>query len=340
MPIDDPLLTIVIPTFKRPRELKRCLNSLVRQKDQRFNVIVSNNDVSTDLLKLKDDFLGLSITLVNPGSNIGSIPNFNYGVSRVSTRYVTMISDDDFLYPTYVSTFYSEFEMRPNMAFYGQRCVLFDQNGKFLAENFCLTPGVNGGGPACNLMLNEKLPNTWSAYAFDMKIFREMGGVPTDVGPYADGLFLYRFVYENVGVFSDSLGAVLVSHSQNVSSRLKKISGDATRWNVNSVAYAKSFNFFDLGRRFNFLHCHGNSRHQIEVMAGFLIKEKRWRKIYESPANIPLFRQNYPVSLLIYLMLIGCYPIIKFVKLRRQMRTKISSLDPSVINEARSIINE
>lgn len=340
MPIDDPLLTIVIPTFKRPRDLKRCLTSLVRQKDQRFNVIVSNNDVSTDLSKLKDDFLGLSLTIVNPGSNIGSIPNFNFGVSRVSTRYVTMVSDDDFLYPTYVSTFYSEFKMRPNMAFYGQRCVLFDQNGKFLAENFCLTPGVNGGGQACNLMLNEKLPNTWSAYAFDMKIFRKIGGVPTDVGPYADGLFLYRFVYENVGVFSDSLGAVLVSHSQNVSSRLRQISVEATKWSVNSVAYAKPFNFFDLGRRFKSLHCHGNSRHQIQVMAGFLIKEKLWRKIYESPTSIPLFHQNYAISLLIYLMLISFYPFIKFEKLRRKARKKVSSFDPSVINEVRSIINE
>ena len=332
-------ITIVIPTYKRPRALRRCLSALESQTHKSFKVIISNNDVDSDLSGLTNEFPHLNLAIISPPENIGSIPNFNFGIKHVTTRYFTLLSDDDFLLKDYVENFYEMYSRTPDLDLYAQRCLVIDQNGDFLTENYCVTRGVYTGARATNMMINEQLPNTWSAFAFRKNRASFDNLVPTDVGPFADGLYTYKKAYQGCGFYTDSVGAVLVTHSENVSSEMKDISANAGDWTKNSIKYGIDSNFFGLGIKYAKLHEHGNLRHQLITLAKHVVSAN---SLLEALNKKPIRTMpSYPFIRL--LCICGLYimkPVLIRVRRKLQQQRKISITCARKLNEVKKFIGD
>ena len=101
-------LSIVIPTYKRVDLLKKCVNSIIRQKgipdELDYEVSIVSNDPSFSYKDLDIDLDPDIFRIYINRENIGMCGNMNRCAVIAKGRYVAYIQDDDVLLPQYIMT--------------------------------------------------------------------------------------------------------------------------------------------------------------------------------------------------------------------------------------------
>lgn len=103
--INEPEITVFVPTYKRTDTLKQTLDSIIGQTDaQSFEILVINNssdgeDVEELIKSYRDDRISYYIN----EENIGLCGNWNRGIELAKGKYVAMIHDDDLLSPWFLT---------------------------------------------------------------------------------------------------------------------------------------------------------------------------------------------------------------------------------------------
>lgn len=104
--VDNPMLSIFIPTYKRANTLETTIKSVITQKtDYAFEIIIVNNDSeegyreTKELIeRINDDRIYYYVNC----ENIGLCGNWNRGIELARCDYISMIHDDDILSPYFV----------------------------------------------------------------------------------------------------------------------------------------------------------------------------------------------------------------------------------------------
>ena len=118
------LLTVVIPTYNRAKDLKECLSYVIPQvmahKDK-VHIYISDN-ASTDNTKevvkgIMADYPDI-ITYFCQKVNLTASPNFDDAVHRVNSEYVYMLSDDDFIVPECITFLLNCIKEYPDVAYF------------------------------------------------------------------------------------------------------------------------------------------------------------------------------------------------------------------------------
>ena len=95
----DPIISIIIPTYKRPALLRRAVESSLRAaKHHEIEILVSDNspdDLSEKALKT---FKDSRLQYWKNESNLGSEGNLSKLLRKASGRWVFFLTDDDYLY--------------------------------------------------------------------------------------------------------------------------------------------------------------------------------------------------------------------------------------------------
>ena len=96
--MNDPFISVIIPTYNRGKLLHRCLKSLDRQIFKNFEVIICD-DASTDNTKtIVDSFnnsLKIRYFLMNNNSGGPAKPR-NKSIKKSKVIYVAFLDSDDF----------------------------------------------------------------------------------------------------------------------------------------------------------------------------------------------------------------------------------------------------
>lgn len=138
----EPLVSIVIPTYKRPEMLERAILSVLRQTYANIEIIVVNdNDVNTkyykDTYEIMKKFKGNNkIKYTEHGKNLGGSTSRNTGIQCAQGKFVSFLDDDDEYYPgkieKQVKKFYqSELE---NLGFVYCQMELFNENNELIQK--------------------------------------------------------------------------------------------------------------------------------------------------------------------------------------------------------------
>ena len=92
------LLTIAIPTYSRSRELRRALDAIACQYDERVEVLVSD-DASPDDTELivSEAQKNMPIRYIKNKENLGYDRNFLQCYKKATGKYVMLMGNDDFL---------------------------------------------------------------------------------------------------------------------------------------------------------------------------------------------------------------------------------------------------
>lgn len=96
---EEPLVTTVIATFRRPAFLRRAIHSALRQTIGRVRVSVYDNASGDDTADVVRQIGDDRITYHHHDRNIGASANYNFGLSRVTTPYFSLLGDDDLILP-------------------------------------------------------------------------------------------------------------------------------------------------------------------------------------------------------------------------------------------------
>lgn len=95
-----PSVTVVIPTYNRGEELRRALESLVRQTDSGFDVFVCDDGSSEDIQAVVDEFRGkLDITCQRIHNSGGPARPRNVGLKHARGDWVSFLDSDDWWLP-------------------------------------------------------------------------------------------------------------------------------------------------------------------------------------------------------------------------------------------------
>lgn len=101
IPDNPPLVSIVVVTHNRPRELRRNLEALALQTYPNVEVIVVN-DCGEDVSAVVADF-PFARYVCTP-QNVGCCSAVNFGLRMARGEFATQVADDDRHYPTYITS--------------------------------------------------------------------------------------------------------------------------------------------------------------------------------------------------------------------------------------------
>jgi glycosyltransferase involved in cell wall biosynthesis len=91
----QPLVSVVIPTYNRPEYLKQAIASAIKQTYQNIEIIVSDNCSSENIQAIAASFGDLRIKFWRHEQNVGMLANQQHGFKIARGKYVASLHDDD-----------------------------------------------------------------------------------------------------------------------------------------------------------------------------------------------------------------------------------------------------
>lgn len=95
--------SIITPTFKRPFSLTRCINSVLKQTYENYEMLVcsdGHDEITKNIIKEFDDNR-IKYLYVDMSNDIGSTPR-NYSAGESSGDYIIYLDDDNIIYPNFL----------------------------------------------------------------------------------------------------------------------------------------------------------------------------------------------------------------------------------------------
>ncbi|MEH2184358.1 glycosyltransferase family 2 protein [Nostoc sp.] len=91
----QPLVSVVIPTYNRPEYLKQAIASAIKQTYQNIEIIISDNCSSENPQAVVASFGDSRIKFWQHQQNVGMLANQQYGFKMAQGKYVASLHDDD-----------------------------------------------------------------------------------------------------------------------------------------------------------------------------------------------------------------------------------------------------
>jgi glycosyltransferase involved in cell wall biosynthesis len=214
----EPLITVIIPTFRRPKLLRRAILSVLSQTFPAFQVCVydnaSNDDTKTVVSELaKTDS---RIRYYCHKENIGAIANFNYGLKEVNTPFFSFLSDDDVLLPNFFECAMRALRSNAEVMFYAGSTVMSDGDK--------ITRIARERGPFGHFPPPDSLVEivdgwrdglAWTSIVFRSEVIGRVGTLDTKIVIGADTDFQLRIAAHHAIIMSKEPGAIYVYHNQS-----------------------------------------------------------------------------------------------------------------------------
>jgi glycosyltransferase involved in cell wall biosynthesis len=221
------LITTIIPTYRRPRLLRRAIRSVLAQTYPHFQVSVYDNASGDETATIVRTLAQADPRVkyhCHP-ENIGGLKNFVYGLEHVDTPFFSFLSDDDVLLPKFYETALEGFAKYPEALFSSLAGIVMDEKGTVLEIPVLdWRPGLHHPPEGLLATLKYGYP-VWTAMLFRREVLEKVGGLDEEVGPESDSDLHLRVSARFPIVISREPGAVVVLHvdSAGWSWRLGKI---------------------------------------------------------------------------------------------------------------------
>lgn len=148
----SPQLSVVVPTFERPDDLERCLESLDPSRQtikEDFEVLVSDDSNSSESRRLvKNKFPRIAW---EEGKRNGPAGNRNAGVARAKGEWIVFMDDDCFAEPQYLEAYSNAIREHPETEVFEGRifpdrprrtwaegCPTNEKGGMLWTSNLCI----------------------------------------------------------------------------------------------------------------------------------------------------------------------------------------------------------
>jgi glycosyltransferase involved in cell wall biosynthesis len=112
----EPLVSVIIPTYNRPLYLKEAIESVVRQTYQNIEIIVSDNCSPKNPQAIVESFQDCRIRFWRNATNIGSFANAMNSFKKTRGKYVANLCDDDLWEEDFLEKLVPHLEANPDLA--------------------------------------------------------------------------------------------------------------------------------------------------------------------------------------------------------------------------------
>lgn len=129
--IKSPLITFLIPTYRRPQLLKRAIQSCLNQTLSDFQICIYDDRSQDETANLVKEFSSQDSRIQyfeNP-YNEGCYNNLKKSIQNVNTPYFCLLSDDDIILPNFSTTTLAGFRKYPQAFFSVGQAIIMSHNG-------------------------------------------------------------------------------------------------------------------------------------------------------------------------------------------------------------------
>ncbi|MBE9211789.1 glycosyltransferase family 2 protein [Plectonema cf. radiosum LEGE 06105] len=113
---NQPLVSVIIPTYNRPEYLKLALISAVQQTYQNIEIIVSDNCSYENPQSIIESFADSRIRFFRNESNLGMLVNTMNAFKKARGKYVASLLDDDIWEKDFLAKLVPPLEANSNLA--------------------------------------------------------------------------------------------------------------------------------------------------------------------------------------------------------------------------------
>ncbi len=213
-----PLITTIIPTYKRPQLLKKAIESVLNQTYPHFTLCIYDNasDDATEEVALSYVSKDARVKYYKHRENIGATANFAFGLTRVETLFFSFLSDDDILLPNFYETALEGFKKYPEAGFFCGTVILSNEVGRVIHVTTLPWKDTEYYEPPGGLF--EMIPKhlDWMGILFKKEVRDQIGGIDTQIKAI-DVDFLYRAAARYPFVVSKKPCGIFFQHSQSYS---------------------------------------------------------------------------------------------------------------------------
>lgn len=141
-------LSICVPTYNRPDLTVRTLESVLRQTERPFEVLVLDNCSTEDMTKVKDFCVKNDFKYQRNEKNIGMMGNMNKTIELAKGEFWCPLHNDDLISPRYVETCVEFTKRYPSFDIWITNGCAVDEKDKVTAEFriFNKDKTINKGG--------------------------------------------------------------------------------------------------------------------------------------------------------------------------------------------------
>lgn len=122
-----PLVSVVIPTYRRPQLLRVALRSVRDQSFRDVEVIVQDNASPDDIAAVVAEFPELAIAFYRNERPISQTANLTTAMRRATGKYLAVLADDDRWKPEFLARMVAALDEKP-------QCVLAFSNYEIIDE--------------------------------------------------------------------------------------------------------------------------------------------------------------------------------------------------------------
>ena len=180
-----PMITTIIPTYRRPKLLRRAIRSVLNQTYPHFQVCVYDNASGDETASVVAEIAKSDprVKYHCHAENVGAHKNFVYGMEHVETPFFSFLSDDDILLPEFYQTAMDGFGEFPDAMFSAGSTIYMTDKGKVTSVPLSLWQRDGYYTPPDGLfeMMGGK-HLVWTSILFRKEVIEKVGILDQDIG--------------------------------------------------------------------------------------------------------------------------------------------------------------
>jgi GT2 family glycosyltransferase len=218
MSTSRPLVTTVIPTYRRPQLLRRAIESALNQTRTEGKVAVYDDASGDETEAVVRELAARDgrVTYHRHASRLGLTGNFRFALERVETPYFSILSNDDMLLPRLYEAGLGALESHPEAAFVATQVIHVDDHERVMRLHFPWPPGVYAPPDGLLRLIAWGAP-AWAGIIFRSSVLAELGNLDPETDTLIDYDFQIRIAARKPYVVDPTPGAVFFHRRASIS---------------------------------------------------------------------------------------------------------------------------
>ena len=215
----DPVVTIIILTYKRPKLLKRALLSALNQTYKNIKVCVYDDSSGDETASIVESLQKTDsrISYYCQKNNVGVVRNVQTGFSKVDSPLFMLHADDDILLPQFIESAVDGFKNHPEALFSATQIIFISDEGHIHNVSLLKNFKSRFHTPPEGIITLLKDPNVLAGVVFRKEILEKVGTYDEEVDLISDWDFMFRIAYRYPYVVTQNPGVLFIRHSDNAS---------------------------------------------------------------------------------------------------------------------------
>lgn len=226
-----PIISIVIPTYRRPSLLIEAVRSALNQStNTHYEVVVVDNEQdmkwSTQVDELLRELNSSKLRLFRNHENLGMFGNWNRCLELARGEWVSILNDDDLLAPDFLANVLRLIQLHPDAKLLQTGFESFSFDAETALRNLAINSIKEREGNFTFVQLSLGNPRAGClASVYNRKAAIEIGGFNPEHFPTSDVIFNMRFLLEKNIAYGTTKSCALYRVQENESQKPHVLAG-------------------------------------------------------------------------------------------------------------------